>query len=72
MYALLAVCTSLVLHIMVHIGPKDSRSRPAVQGEFECVLHAPLCIEFLARLHLQPFTGEGVEKKQHVGVEIQP
>ena len=28
-YAPLAVCTSLVLYIMVHIGPKDSRSRPA-------------------------------------------
>jgi len=28
-YALLAICTSLVLYIMVHIGPKDSRSRSA-------------------------------------------
>jgi len=43
-----------------------------MQGEVECALQASLCIEFLARLHLQPFTGEGVEKKQHVGVEIQP
>jgi len=42
-----------------------------MQGEVECALHTSLCIEFLARLHLQPFTGERAGKKLRVAVEIQ-
>jgi hypothetical protein len=71
-FSLIILIIPCTIYITVHIGPKDRRVRPAYIWGNRMRLHASLCIEFLARLHQQPFTGEGWGEKRHVGVEIQP